>query len=97
MGVVHPESSETVAGMFSFRRNDINIFTSSLLPDLGLGGACFGFLKMVKRLQGETFCFREVLIMNCLSTQLRAQQVVSIRLVRVVVYGRVRKYGYFAF
>jgi len=77
MGVVHPESSSTPAGMFFFLRKMIIIFTSGLLPDLGSGGACYGFLGEIELLEGEGFRFREVLMMNCHSTQLRPQRVVS--------------------
>ena len=50
---------------------------SGLLPDLGLGGACFDFLCLIESLEGEAFGLREVLMVNCLLTQLQPQQVVS--------------------
>jgi hypothetical protein len=77
MGVVHPESSNTVAGMFLLPRNEICIGISGLLPDLGSGGACLNFLWLIESLEGKAFCLREVLIMNCLLTQLRPKWVVS--------------------
>jgi hypothetical protein len=40
-GVVQSESSSTLAGMFYFPRNENNIFTLDLLPQLRSDEVCF--------------------------------------------------------
>jgi len=63
--------------MFFFPPNEINILISGLLPELGLVGACFSVLGVIELLEGEAFNFREVFMMNCISTQLWPQWVMS--------------------
>jgi len=55
IGVVHPESSITLAGMFSFPQNEINISISGLLPDLGSGGTCFSCLGVIECWKAKPF------------------------------------------
>jgi len=77
IGVVHPELSGTIAGMFLFLQDEINILIFGLLPDLELSGGGFVVFGVVESLEGKAFCFGEVLVMNCLLTQLWPQWVVS--------------------
>jgi hypothetical protein len=51
---------------------------SDLLPDLVSGGACVDIWVLIESLQGETFPFHEVLMVNFVLTQLRLQPVMSI-------------------
>jgi hypothetical protein len=78
IGVVHPESSSTLAAILFLPQNEISIIISGLLPDFSLGGACFDFLWLIESLEGEAFCVREVRMVNCLLTTLYPQRVVSI-------------------
>ena len=83
---MHPELSSNLAGKFFLPQNEINIVIAGLLPDLGSCGACFEFLWLIYLLEGKAFCFCEVLMVNCLSTQLRPQWVVSIECLTVMKY-----------
>jgi hypothetical protein len=51
---------------------------SGLLPYLGSGGACFDLLWIIALLEGKALHMREVLMVNCRSTQLQPQRVVTI-------------------
>ena len=85
LGVVHPLSSNTLAGMILYPRNEINIFISCLLPDLGSGEACYSGLGVIESLEWKGFRSCEVLMTNCLLTQLWSQWVVNNWLVRPIL------------
>jgi hypothetical protein len=63
--------------MFFLSQNEITILISGLLPDLGFGGTCFILLWLIASLEGEVFHLRVVIMVNCLSTQLQPQWVIS--------------------
>jgi hypothetical protein len=84
IGVVHPESSSTRAGILFLPQNEINIMILFLLPQLGSGGAWFDYLWFNESMDGKVFHFNGVLMVNCLSTQLGPQWVLRMLYLAVI-------------